>query len=272
MKIQQWVFDRDRWVSAPRAGEAPSEITVVTYNTWFGRFYFEERMEALIDELAGCDADVIALQEVTRPLLDMLAREPWVRDRYWLSDVGGTTFTDYGVVLLSRLPAERIELHELPSYMNRAALVAHLPVGAMCTVHLESNRGNHDMRCAQLQTLFEILEPESNAIVMGDFNFAPPWPENDLIDPRYIDLWPHLRPDDPGYTEDTAINLMRKQVTEKDKQVRSRPHITAVSTRRPRAEADRPARRHRHLSRPGDLSLGPFRPASPSVQPRESRA
>ncbi len=220
MKIQQWVFDRDRWVSAPRAGEAPSEITVVTYNTWFGRFYFEERMEALIDELAGCDADVIALQEVTRPLLDMLAREPWVRDRYWLSDVGGTTFTDYGVVLLSRLPAERIELHELPSYMNRAALVAHLPVGAMCTVHLESNRGNHDMRCAQLQTLFEILEPESNAIVMGDFNFAPPWPENDLIDPRYIDLWPHLRPNDPGYTEDTAINLMRKQVTEKDKQVR----------------------------------------------------
>ena len=63
MKIQQWVFDRDRWVSAPRAGKAPSEITVVTYNTWFGRFYFEERMEALIDELAGCDADVIALQE-----------------------------------------------------------------------------------------------------------------------------------------------------------------------------------------------------------------
>jgi endonuclease/exonuclease/phosphatase family metal-dependent hydrolase len=114
-------------------GAIETRLRVLSWNLWWRYGPWESRRPAIAATLARLDADVIALQEVTPPLLDMLAREPWVRDRYGLSDVDGTTFTDYGVVLLSRLPVERTELHELPSHMDRAALVIHLPVGAICT-------------------------------------------------------------------------------------------------------------------------------------------
>lgn len=220
MGIPSWVFVRGRWVEGSPEREMPSEITIVTFNTWFDPLYRAERTGALIDLLSACDADVIALQEVTRPLLEVLTGVPWLRESYWFSDVGGTTFTQYGTLLLSRLPLEWLERHELESQMDRTLLVAYTSIGAVATVHLESLGYHTRTRYGQLKTIYEILESESNAIVMGDFNFAPTALEEELIAPPYFDLWPLLRPDEPGYTEDTAINAMRRQVWGKDKQVR----------------------------------------------------
>jgi tyrosyl-DNA phosphodiesterase 2 len=44
--------------------------------------------------------------------------------------------------------------------------------------------------------------------------------ENPRISAPYVDMWPALRPDDDGFTEDTAINLMRLDAKNKTRQVR----------------------------------------------------
>ena len=38
--------------------------------------------------------------------------------------------------------------------------------------------------------------------------------------PPYCDVWPALRPDEDGFTEDTSINLMRYDMKDKQRQVR----------------------------------------------------
>ena len=66
----------------------------------------------------------------------------WIRENYWVSDAHGHTVTPYGVLLLSRLPILRLELHDLPSAMHRRLLLADLSVNGLTvrvgTVHLES--------------------------------------------------------------------------------------------------------------------------------------
>jgi len=44
-------------------------------------------------------------------------------------------------------------------------------------------------------------------------NFTPDDPiENTALDPAFVDIWPALRPGEPGYTVDTDLNTMRIQV------------------------------------------------------------
>ncbi len=150
--------------------------------------------------------------------------ESWVRENYCVSDVDGGTFEDYGVVVLSRIPIRRLKLYVLPGSMARRAVVAECFLnGEMLQVavtHLESYKHSTQVRIAQLHAIYRFLEESENALIMGDFNFCSSWPENSLLDQRYSDLWGVLRPDEPGYTEDTEINRMRAFVTRKHKQVR----------------------------------------------------
>ena len=55
-------------------------------------------------------------------------------------------------------------------------------------------------------------------MVLGDFNMRDA--ENARIAAPYCDVWPTLRPDDDGFTEDTSINLMRYDMKDKHRHVR----------------------------------------------------
>jgi tyrosyl-DNA phosphodiesterase 2 len=58
-----------------------------------------------------------------------------------------------------------------------------------------------------------LAERYPDVALVGDMNFQPGDPiENAALDPTFVDTWPALRPDDPGYTVDTEINTMRLQV------------------------------------------------------------
>lgn len=54
--------------------------------------------------------------------------------------------------------------------------------------------------------------------MLGDFNMRDD--ENHRIRAPYRDVWPMLRPDEPGYTEDTSINHMRFDMKGKPRHVR----------------------------------------------------
>lgn len=227
-ELHPWFYHPgiEEWVSGnlPRPSVKRAFLRCATWNVWFGGYHFAERAEALLRILRRTDADLIALQEVTPGFLGILTGESWVQRVYELSDATGATLGRYGVLLLSRLPIREVRLMELPSEMGRALVIAdvetHRGMLRIGTVHLESLKPNAAIRARQLSLIFPELKKAPQSLLMGDFNFCSTWEENDQLDPSFSDVWQQLRPAEPGYTEDTDINLMTYNDKGKEKRVR----------------------------------------------------
>ena len=206
-------FTAGSWRDAPHAEpSARLDVRLLTWNVWFEGYMFDERRGALLAELQRRGADVIALQEVTQTLLDALLEEPWVRAAYQVSEL---RVRGYDVVILSRLPILRMSKVVLPTFMGRRLVVAELACGLdVATVHLESTRGEAMTRAAQLRIIQPALaERNEDVVLIGDMNFEPGAPaEHAVLDPAFVDVWPALRPGEPGYTMDTDVNTMLLQV------------------------------------------------------------
>ncbi|MEQ8963024.1 MAG: endonuclease/exonuclease/phosphatase family protein [Coleofasciculus sp. C2-GNP5-27] len=202
-----------------------SELTLVTYNIWFSDYHRQQRHEAILKLIQDCGADAIALQEVTPPSLKLILEQDWIRTNYYSSDTTGETVNPYGVLLLSKLPIQRLFFCDLISQMSRKFICAQLQLNGqrfnLATAHLESKKKFAPIRARQLADIFPLLENADHAVLMGDFNFCSSWQdENRNLDPRYQDLWAVLRGNESGYTEDTDINVMRLQQKQKHKKVR----------------------------------------------------
>lgn len=197
---------------------------MATLNVWFSDQHFHERCAATLALLESLEPDVITLQEVTPAFLKHVLEAPWIRAAYRSSDIRGKSVTPYGVLLLTRLPVVDWSFFPLPSIMGRRLLTARAAINGttttFATVHLESLSQSAPTRAEQLARIFPILAPQPHAILTGDFNLCSSWSENRLLDPAYRDVWPLLRGDDPGFTEDTERNAMRLRHTGKWKQVR----------------------------------------------------
>lgn len=194
-------------------------LTVLTWNVWFGGHRFDERCEALVERIYRADADLIALQEVTPEFFGHLAAAPWAGD-YERSDPEGEGLGDYGVLLLSRRGLRRVEEVPFPTQMGRRLVVAEVRVGGapltFASAHLES-LGEAGLRAEQLRTSFAALAGRTaDCLFVGDMNFVDGAPEETAaLDPAFMDVWPALRPDEPGYTVDSEVNRMRWIVKEK---------------------------------------------------------
>lgn len=199
-------------------------LTLLTLNTWFGDYYFEERWQSILKILKTSNADIVALQEMTDASLQILTSDKWIQNNYSISDSVGLTFATYGVVLLSRIPIQQLTLHPLQSLMDRHLLVAKYEINQqpllIATAHFESLKDSTSIRIEQLGETFSYLNHTDNVVLMGDFNFCVSWEENASIHPTYTDIWNLLHPNERGYTEDTTINLMRQSLNREEKQVR----------------------------------------------------
>lgn len=218
---------RGEWVSQHYSSKSThiSELKVVTYNIYFNTYCQGERLKSLLDILKKCDADIIALQEVNKFSFTAILKEKWIGDSYYVNTVKVESVYPYGVLLLSRIPFRKVNYLTLPGTMGRKLLTSVLHINDkeihLATVHLESLRSSMQIRRYQMQLIFGSLNKCPDVLLLGDFNFCATWAEeNQHIPPHYKDAWLYLRPDDPGYTEDTAINLMRRKLKGKAKQVR----------------------------------------------------
>ena len=188
---------------------APVDVRVLTWNVWFADHRFDQRCSALLAELGRRRPDVVALQEVTPRLLEAVLAEPWVRAAYRVSE---RAVGRYQVILLSRLPIRRMAEVGLPTEMGRRLLIAELACGlTVATVHLESTSEEMRARATQLAIIQPALAAHyEDALLVGDMNFTPDAPlENAALDPTFVDVWPSLRLDEPGYTVDSEVNTMR---------------------------------------------------------------
>lgn len=219
---------------------APEPLRVLSWNVWFGGHRFEERCEALLAELERRRPDVIALQEVTPALREALAAAPWAAGYDVRDDDDGTVEPKrlgYGVVVLARRAVRTAEvLGDLPTAMERRLVAVDLACGlTVATIHLESMATSGTTRVAQLAILQPWLARRgADVCLVGDLNFSPADAgETATLDPEFVDVWPALHPDDPGYTVDSDVNTMRREVMGKT----SRKRIDRVLVRSARWRA-----------------------------------
>lgn len=210
-----------QWRDVDAAGVVDrDEVTVATYNIWYDNYHREARYRAIADLLSERMPDVIVLQEVTPSALEIFLAQPWVRDEYLHAAVVGGDVDPYGMLMLSRLPISHATYTRLPTRQSRGFLEASLNTDGtvVCCLHLDSGKKSKRLRGWQLRRIFRALRKTEAAVLLGDYNMRDA--ENHRISDSYCDVWPTLRPNEDGFTEDTAINLMRLDARNKTRQVR----------------------------------------------------
>jgi tyrosyl-DNA phosphodiesterase 2 len=213
----------ERWIEVASTGAvARDELALSTYNIWFDTKCADIRFRCIAELLSRTTPDIMVFQEVTPEALKVFLAQPWIRDGYLSASVVGAEVGSYGMLLLSRLPVHRVTYTRLPTRADRGFLRAEFMINdhktAVCSVHLDSGKRSSWLRGWQLRTMFRALRDVDDAVVLGDFNMRDD--ENRRIVAPYRDVWPALRPDEPGYTEDTSINLMRFDMKNKPRHVR----------------------------------------------------
>jgi len=181
------------------------QLKIITYNVWFAEQDFDERAAGLLEIISNEQPHIIALQEVTPRLVNIIIANKWVQDNCFISDSTGENVYPYGVMFLTRIPWTNLVFQKLVTNMARKTLIGEFYLSngqkiKVGTVHLESLE-NAKTRGIQLQTIFPYLADVEHAFLMGDFNMAPADTENALINENgYIDVWPSLNPTDIGNT------------------------------------------------------------------------
>jgi len=194
------------WVAiGPAPASAPPQglpVRVLTYNIHSG-FNSEGRHnpEAIARVIEEAGADIVTLQEVSRGrLIDGATDLPaWLSRRLGLPYVfNGTTDPGWGNAILSRYPIVAYGWGRLPlagTLLARGFLWAEVEVGAaepllVIATHLHHVESEHGPRLEQVPVLLRFWDGRPNALLMGDLNSEPGYPEMDLIaQAGMIDSW-----------------------------------------------------------------------------------
>lgn len=216
----RWEADARKWTEWSGGGQ-PSRQSTLKALTWNvlrtdafqADFLHELRIPALIQQLEAADADVLALQEVTKPFLDMLLRQDWVRENYYLAGppemLQGQKLRE---LLLSKLPPMRsIQLHW--SAAKRPTGMQWLLNGEVVTaisLHLPSDQSRQapEKRRIYLGELEEALGGRGASLLLGDFNLSGEAP----LGRDFADVWRLLRPNDAGFTFHTGENPLAEAI------------------------------------------------------------
>lgn len=204
-------------------GPLPDSLRVVTWNIWFGEHGSLRRWQALLLQALCREPDVLCLQEVTAPALELLSSCAWILHHYSISCSQLRQWYDMVVLVRQELQPTWSTI-ALPSHMGRSCLVTDLCVAGarvrVATVHLESERDHSETRARQLQALLPQLcdvdaVPELRGLVLcGDFNLS----EEEAASERLLlahglcDLWPRLHGEERGWTKDPERNCMLRDV------------------------------------------------------------
>ncbi|KAJ3320078.1 hypothetical protein HDV06_005728 [Boothiomyces sp. JEL0866] len=185
MKLHGYICNRHwnpfagmRWtpITLPYGKQRPgNSLSLVTYNIWFDGLLQKERCNALIQEISIYDPDIICLQECTNGSQKVLAENPYIRQKYIMSDFGTESFdTWYGVVMLTKRDLLVTSIEKIPfnsrmgRFLVKTTLSLHGKQITIGTSHFES--GFSDSECRKLQWRESTSNLSELAILCGDFN------------------------------------------------------------------------------------------------------
>ena len=221
----------------------PADFSILNYNIWGlartpeQRHMFELRKPLLVDTLAASGADMMCLQEMSAfsyaeltPYLDTWA---YVSERPYTAAAENRN-RSVDTFFVAKYVPRRVANYSLPGVLNYFNSMLVVEYTNLVLFNLYSQAGSrfsagqeykwiHYSRCRAdiLHMIFEMIRDlyrDQNVIVCGDFNFhldgrIEDWPELEGIEAlkslRFVDTFRVLRPEDPGFTEDTDRNVLR---------------------------------------------------------------
>lgn len=201
-----------------------NRLALYAWNIDFMLPYAESRMQIGLDFLldltsrvSTSTAVVVFLQECVHSDLATIAKQPWVRDRFVLTDLDGGNWASghYGTTILvdRRLPITALfRVHYEKTRMERDAFFVDVLMGTeknrkvrICNTHLESLAMMPPYRPPQMQLVGRYLKEEGihAGITAGDFNAIQDFDrtlhsDNGLKD-AYLELG-GIEDSDDGYT------------------------------------------------------------------------
>ncbi|MCP2731753.1 poly(A) polymerase [Limnofasciculus baicalensis] len=210
-------YNQENWQPIDNALESVTitRLKIASFNVLSDRYESErtqtaKRIPVIIEHLRQCDADIIALQEVTPRLLEILLAEDWVKFYNISESPKGETLEWHGLLLLSRLPLILVEYRY--SQRKRVLVGKWLLNGKplnVAVVHFTSdyNKNAIAVRSKQLAILLEYLKTQpGDSLIIGDFNLKGNEQAEILTQNNFIDIWQTLHPDDAGDTFDIQRN------------------------------------------------------------------
>ena len=192
-----------------------SRLTLLSLNVFASeRANSTRRFAAIIQLIKKSSADVIALQEVEKWFVHALQAHSWVKNNYHMSEYGPGQAPG-GLYILSRYPIAETNYYEniQPGQVEVSArgrvLVAKLGVKqqAVYVATTALDYRSSENRANSLNFIFRTLKPFRHVFLLGDFNFDEGSKiEAGAVPQSYLDLWPTLVSDRPGFTWDPRSN------------------------------------------------------------------
>lgn len=235
-------------------------IKICSWNVWgllkykkpFITWSIHKRINNIIDTILKEDIDIICMQEVSTPVYKILRKR--IGDKYYFYEENINTEKtlhernrSLEILFLSKIRANRYKNYLLGGnldYKNNLSVLefpnivifgCYFQAGSKYSIGQEK-KWFHYSRCRseQLDILLHEIHKYSQEkmVVLGDINFhldgeMEHWPEVANLDKlkefgfidSYRSLFPNIKVN-PGYTEDTSINLMRYNSKFVEKQFR----------------------------------------------------
>ncbi|ORY00626.1 DNase I-like protein [Basidiobolus meristosporus CBS 931.73] len=212
-KENMYTFSGDSWVPHEQNLAIPpksySQLRIVTYNIHFDKRNYQTRIKAVLHELKKQDADIVCLQEMIPLFLPVFLEDPWVQQKYLVSDIHGLSFAPYGVFAMTRLHdvRNRLRLVSFQSHMSRKLLILETTINGrkinFATSHFESLEYSKSMRLQQFKHTMTTLSDGAaeSSLIVGDFNMCDEHEEDQIFPLNgFQDCWSLLRPEDLGHT------------------------------------------------------------------------
>ena len=181
------------------ARQAPTELTVVTFNIWHDMGDWPARRPLVIEALRATDADVIALQEVLQDdglpnQAEDIARALGGYSVHFVSVDPPEQARRYGNAVLTRLPVlETGELRLRPLEDSRTLATVRVSVAGrpvqIAATHLHHTPEGGAMRASQISDALGVVDTGTDApvILLGDFNASASAPEFSPVRETFID-------------------------------------------------------------------------------------
>jgi len=226
----------------------PASFSFLTYNIWglakkeVNKHLFGLRKNLLVGTILAADADLCFLQEMSQFAYGelegpLIGRYPYASERPFPA-AGTPTPAErrrqVEVYCLSKYQPSRIRMIGIEGVLGYKNSVMIIEFPNLVVFNLYSQAGSrsspgqeqkwlHYSRCRFdiLETIHDIMVRDyhgARMVLCGDFNFdldgsRADWPEVAMLRKikrlGFVDTFPHVNPEDPGYTEDTTNNVMR---------------------------------------------------------------
>ena len=221
----------------------PNSFSIMTYNVWGLdntsklKHLIDLRSKILVKTILDQNADILCFQEMTESMFEKLKRP--ILDKFKFTSESVYAFDaarnrDVDAYIASKYTPKRVAVYGLPGvleyknsmcvfeYPNLIIFNLYLQSGSKSSIGQEMN-WIHYSRCRfdLLNYVYDMIERKYkniNIIICGDLNFhldgtVRDWPEVAMLDKLketgFIDTFRYLHPMNPGFTEDTDLNLMR---------------------------------------------------------------